>query len=262
MAQMETLSRPKARRLLAIDPLIQTAVAVIFLILWEIIGRQVGNLILAPPSLVAAALVELLVSGEILAAVGDSLFSLLVGFSISLALGLVIGWVMGSNRTVNEVLDPFISAFYVVPIAALVPLLIVWFGIGTLPRIITIVLFSIFEIIIATATAVRGVDRRLIEMARCFGADTRQVVTKITVFAALPVTFTGIRIGLGRAVQGMVTAELLFAVTGLGGMVMRYSGVYRLDKVLATILVIAIVGVATIGTAQFVERIILRKMYV
>jgi NitT/TauT family transport system permease protein len=130
------------------------------------------------------------------------------------------------------------------------------------PRIITIVLFSIFEIIIATATAVRGVDQRLIEMARCFGADTRQIVSKVTVFAALPVTFTGIRIGLGRAVQGMVTAELLFAVTGLGGMVMRYSGVYRLDKVLATIIVIAAVGVVTIGTAQFVERFILRKLYV
>lgn len=260
MAQIKTLPGPKARRIFGADQLIQGSVVILVLLAWEVIGQQVGDIILAPPSAVLQALVELAVTGEMLAAVGDSLLSLLLGFSISLALGLIVGGVLGWSRTVSDVIDPFISAFYVVPIAALVPLLIVWFGVGSTPRIITIVLFSIFEIIIATSTAVRGVDQRLVEMARSFGANTRQIVGNVVFFAALPVAFTGIRIGLGRAVQGMVTAELLFAVTGLGGLVMRYSGVYRLDKVLATVVVIALVGVLTIGVAQIVERAIRRSV--
>lgn len=261
MAQVKPLNEPNARRNIRIDRLIQVAVVVVVMTLWEVIGRQMGNLILAPPSAVAAALAEMIATGEVLRAARDSLFSLFVGFSISLMLGLAIGGIMGWSRSLSDVLDPFISGFYVIPIAALVPLLIIWFGIGTTPRIITIVLFSVFEIAIATTTAVRGVDHRLIEMARSFGAGTRQIVAKVVFFAALPVAFAGIRIGLGRAVQGMVTAELLFAVTGLGGLVMRYSGVYRLDKVLATIVVIAFVGVLTIGLAQVVERRIVQKVY-
>lgn len=261
MAKLESLDTLSNGRAAGSDRLIQAAVVAGVLIAWELIGRQAGALILAPPSAVAGALVELLASGELLTAVRDSLLSLVIGYSLALVLGLLIGGLIGWNRTIGEVLDPFISAFYVVPIAALVPLLIVWFGVGTTPRIITIVLFSIFEITIATATAVRGVDPRLVEMARSFGAGTRQVATKVVVFAAFPVAFAGIRIGLGRAVQGMVTAELLFAVTGLGGMVMRYAGVYRLDKVLATIVVIALLGVLIIGAAQLVERRVIRKVY-
>jgi ABC-type nitrate/sulfonate/bicarbonate transport system permease component len=261
MTQLETLDHLGRGRAATSDRLIQAGVVAGILILWELVGRQVGGIILAPPSAVARALVEMTASGEMLTAVRDSLLSLLIGFSLALGLGLLVGGVIGWKRVIGEVLDPFISAFYVVPIAALVPLIIIWFGIGALPRIITIVLFSVFEITIATATAVRGVDPRLVEMARSFGAGTRQVVAKVVIFAAFPVAFAGVRIGLGRAVQGMVTAELLFAVTGLGGLVMRYSGVYRLDKVLATIVVIALLGVLTIGVAQLIERRVVRKTY-
>jgi ABC-type nitrate/sulfonate/bicarbonate transport system permease component len=241
------------------DRLAQAAAVIALLIVWEIIGRQIGRLILAPPSAVFSAFLEMVETGEIRTALGDSLGSLLLGFLIALLIGLVAGGLMGWYRPLAQVLDPFISGFYVVPVAALVPLLIVWFGIGTVPRIMTIVLFAVFEITIATTAGVRGVDERLIEMARSFGANTRQLALKVVLPDVLPVIFAGIRIGMGRAVQGMVTAELLFAVTGLGGLVMRYAGVYRLDKVLVTVVIVSLLGVTAMGLIQLIEQRLVRR---
>jgi ABC-type nitrate/sulfonate/bicarbonate transport system permease component len=241
------------------ERLIQAAAVVLFLLVWELVGQRLGALFLAPPSAVLRAFVEMFQSGELLSALRSSLISFGIGFGIALLIGLVVGGLMGWSPELNKVLDPFISAIYVVPVATLVPLLILWFGIGAVPRVITIVLFCVFEIIIATSTAVRGVDERLIEMARSFGARTSQVIRKVIFFDALPVVLAGLRIGIGRAAQGMVTAELLFAVTGLGGLVMRYSAIYRLDKVLVTIVVISLVGVLAMSLVQLLERRLLRR---
>lgn len=256
---LETTTAKAETGWLSRDRLTQAAAVITILIVWEIVGQRIGRLILAPPSAVFSAFVEMAETGEILAALRDSLSSLLLGFLIALLIGIVVGGLMGWNRELAQVLDPFISGFYVVPVAALVPLLIVWFGIGTVPRIMTIVLFAVFEIMIATTTAVRGVDERLIEMARTFGANTGQLITKVVLLGALPVIFAGIRIGIGRAVQGMVTAELLFAVTGLGGLVMRYAGVYRLDKVLVTVVIVSLIGVTAMGLMQLIERRLVRR---
>jgi NitT/TauT family transport system permease protein len=127
-------------------------------------------------------------------------------------------------------------------------------GIGATPRIVCITLFSVFEILIATFTGVRNVDQRLIEMARSLGANQSQMFRKVVFFAALPVVFAGVRIGAGRAVKGMVVAELLFAVTGLGGLVMTYAVYYQTAKMLVIVVVLAIIGVLLTGFAQFVER--------
>ena len=232
----------------------QLIVLIIGLILWAIIGLRVGTFILAPPSSLVTAFIQLLSSGELLHAVMDSLYGLVIGFSIALVVGITVGFLMGWYRPFSLVLDPFVSALYVVPVAALVPLLIVWMGIGAAPRIACIALFSVFEILIATYTGVKNVDQRLVEMARSFGARRNELFSKVVFFDALPMVFAGIRIGAGRAVKGMVVAELLFAVTGLGGLVMTYSVYYQTDKVLVVVVVLALIGVLLTSLVQWVEH--------
>lgn len=258
MATAATASREDRKRVswlgIRSERYIQAAALILVLIGWEIAGRRLGVFILAPPSSLGSAFVEMMENGELPKAILDSSVGLSLGFGFALFFGILIGLIMGTYRYVATILDPFISALYVVPIAALVPLLIVWTGIGLQPRVITVTLFAVFEIIIATYTGVRGVNQRLIEMARAFGANQRQVFRYVVFFGALPVMFAGIRIGAGRAIKGMVIAELLFAVTGLGGLVLTNSHYYRTDKVMVVVVVIALFGVLFVALVQLVER--------
>jgi ABC-type nitrate/sulfonate/bicarbonate transport system permease component len=233
---------------------IQLSLVATILTLWELVGRQVGAFILAPPSAVAAAAITMVQSGELLLALQNSLLGLLIGYTIAIIIGVSVGGLMGWYPRFALIVSPFISAIYVIPIAALVPLLIVWLGIGALPRIVTIVLFSVFEILIATATGVREVDGRLIEMARTFGAQQRQLFRKIVFFDALPVVSAGLRIGAGRAVKGMVVAELLFAVSGLGGLVLRHANYFRTAHMMVVVLVVALLGITLVALMQWIER--------
>lgn len=254
---IETIDTPTSEskpRIFVRERLIQAGIVVLVLVIWEIVGQAVGPFFLAPPSAVARAFVEMLQTGELLAALRDSLYGLAIGYALALLIGLTLGTLMGWFREVAQVLDPFISAVYVVPTAALVPLLVLWFGVGMTPRVITIVLFAVFEVTLTTMAAVRGVDPHLVEMARAFGGKPRQIFSKIVFFDALPVVFSGIRIGAGRAVQGMVTAEILFAVTGLGGVIMNSAAVYRLDKMLVVIVVVSLIGVIAGEAVQVLER--------
>jgi ABC-type nitrate/sulfonate/bicarbonate transport system permease component len=253
-AEVHDAASRASRGWLSRERLVQIAAVGLFLIGWEVVGRQVSRLILAPPSSVAVAFAEMLGNGDLVTALGQSLTGLAIGFGCALVLGISIGLLMGWSRDVADVLNPFISAIYVVPIASLVPLLVLWLGIGMRPRALTVMLFCVFEIMISTSVGVREVDQRLVEMARSFGATRRQLFGKVVFFDALPVVFSGLRIGLSRAVQGMVTAELLFAVTGLGGLVMTYSANYRIDRVLVIIALISLIGLLLVTLVQLIER--------
>lgn len=252
-AQRSDASLPASGRGFSRVRMFQVGLVVAILIIWEIIGRRVGAFILAPPTAVAAAAYEMILSGELLQAVGNSLSGLLIGYVLAIIIGVGLGGLMGWYQRFGTIASPFIAAIYVVPIAALVPLLIVWLGIGALPRIVTIVLFAVFEIMMSTITGVREVDKRLIEMARTFGANQRQLFAKIIFFDALPVVSAGIRIGAGRAVKGMVVAELLFAVTGLGGLVLRHANYFRTAHMMVVVLVVALIGIGLVALMQWLE---------
>lgn len=233
---------------------LQIALLLVLLIGWEIIGRRIGSFVLVPPSAVAQAFTRMVASGELMLALRDSIYGLLLGYAIAIIVGVTVGTLMGWYRSVAIILDPFVSALYAIPVAALVPLLLLWLGIGSTARIVTISLFAVFEILIASYTGVREVDQRLIEMARSYGASQRQLFMKVVFFDALPVVFAGLRIGAGRSVKGMIVAELLFAVTGLGGLVLRASSNYQTAKILVVVVVVSLIGVLLVTGMQFIER--------
>lgn len=232
----------------------QLLLAVVFFGTWEIVGRQVGDFFLAPPSQVIDATVEVVENGQLLAAVLDSALSLVVGFALAIIVGVGVGVLMGWHKGIAEVLNPFVSAGYVIPVAAVVPLLIIWFGLGFAPRVAAVALFAVFEILVSTYTGVKNVDRNLVQVARSFGASWGQLFSKVVFFAALPYIFAGLRMGAARAIKGMVIAELLFAVTGIGGELQRAANDYRTDLIFVYVLALAVMGIALSAVVQGIER--------
>lgn len=235
--------------------LAQVGFIVALLISWEVAGNRLGAFFLAPPSSLPDATRELLESGELVNALLDSLKSLLVGFGLAGGIGIVFGFLMGWYKPVAKIFDPFVNAAYVVPVVALVPMIIIWFGLGFTSRVITILLFSLFEVLVSTYTGVRNVDPMLIDVARSFGAKRVALFRKVVFYASLPYIFAGLRMGASRAIKGMVVAELLFAVTGLGGEIQTAANYYRTDKVFVYVIVISILGVLLAGAIQTVERL-------
>ncbi len=242
------------RSLLSRERFSQVAILAAVLAVWQYAGSQLGDFFLAPPTSVLAAFGEVVSSGQLWEALQSTLVGILVGFFIAAVLGVTIGVLMGTSRAAAAGLNPLVSAGYVIPEAAIVPLLIIWFGLGMEPRIIAVVLFAVFEIIVSTYAGVKNIDPILPEVARSFGAGSAQIFRKVICMAALPYIFAGLRMGAARAVKGMVVAELLFAATGVGGAIKEAANGYRTDKVMVFVIVITVLGVLFAGLVQFIER--------
>lgn len=262
LARTRTVRRTgRERAMRALAPrlrLYQIGVLLAGLGLWEWLGRRSPSYTFAAPSEIVATARDMLESGELPEAIGDSLAALLLGFGLAVVVGTAIGYTLGWWRMLGRTLDPFVAAFYVVPIAALVPVFIVWFGFGRSTTVLVIFLFAVFEPLIAAEAAVRNVDRGYVDVARTFGADTGQTARKVVLPATLPFVLPASRMAASRAVKGMVLAEMLVAVSGLGGIIIRGARSFRMDEVFVAIIVIAIIGVLLTSAVGAVERYLLR----
>jgi len=223
-------------------------------ILWEVAGRTIDSMLIPPLSKIGAAWWKILLSGKLLANLSLSLWTLAAGFFLAVFIGIMIGVLMGRFRGVEHFLDLYVNALMSAPSTAFVPVLILWFGLGVESRIAVVFQFAVFVIIINTMTGVKQVDGTFVEMARYFGAKEREVFFKILLPAALPAIMTGVRLGMGRAVKGMVTAEMLLTLTGVGGMIMQYGSAFATDSLFAVILTILIVAMITMKLVQMVDH--------
>jgi ABC-type nitrate/sulfonate/bicarbonate transport system permease component len=223
-------------------------------LLWEVAGRVMDSTLIPPLSQIAAAWWKLWSSGKLLTNLGMSLTTLATGFFLAALFGVVLGLLMGRFRAVEYFLDFYVNALMSAPSTAFVPVLILWFGLGIESRIAVVFLFAVFVIIINTMTGVKQVDTILVEMARSFGAREREIFFKIMLPAALPAIMAGLRLGIGRAVKGMVTAEMLLTLTGIGAMIMQYGSSFATDSLFAVILTILMVALLTMKAVQWVDR--------
>jgi NitT/TauT family transport system permease protein len=193
-------------------------------------------------------------NGKLLENLVMSLWTLAAGFLLAVALGVIIGVLMGRFSQVEHFLDLYINALMSAPTTAFVPLLIMWFGLGVESRIAVVFLFAFFVIVINTMTGVKQVDRIFVEMARSFGAKELEVFFKVVLPAAMPAIMAGVSIGMGRAVKGMVTAEMLLTLTGIGGMIMQYGSAFATDALFAVILTILMVAMIAMKLVKMVDR--------
>ena len=223
-------------------------------ILWEAVGRAMHSSLIPPLTQIGAAWWKLLSSGKLLANLSMSLTTLAIGFCLAAFIGVVLGLLMGRFRAIEHFLDLYVNALMSAPTTAFVPVLILWFGLGMESRIAVVFLFAIFVIIINTMTGVKQVDTVLMEMARSFGAREREIFFKIMLPAALPAIMAGLRLGMGRAVKGMVTAEMLLTLTGIGAMIMQYGSSFATDSLFAVILTILMVALVAMKAVQWIDR--------
>ena len=221
---------------------------------WEVLGWSLGLQWLPPFSAVMAALLQFAKSGVILSNLGSSLQALLFGFALSLIFGLILGALMGRYRYIEKALDVYVYALFVCPSIVFAPIFFAIFGLSDSSRVAIIFVYSTFVIVINTATAIRTVDPSLVEMASAFGCREHQIFSRILMPASLPLVFAGIRLGMGRAVKGMINGEMLIAFVGLGALAEKYGAQFDAAKVFAIAIVVLIIGLATNALVQLLEN--------
>jgi ABC-type nitrate/sulfonate/bicarbonate transport system permease component len=228
----------------------------IFLGIWELASRtgMVEELFASSPSLIAAKLAEMIGDGSIWPHIAATAQVTAMGFALAVLVGIPIGLVMGRSEIVNSTMEPFVAALYASPQVAFLPLLIIWLGIGFSSKVALVFLGSVIIMIINTETGVAQVDPRLIETARSFTANERQILVKIVLPAALPVILAGMRLAIGRALVMVVVAEIYASNRGLGYLIFQAGGLYDTAQVFVGVLVLATAGVTLTALLRWLER--------
>lgn len=194
----------------------------VFLALWEIAGRTMGEALMAPPSVVFPTLLDIVRDGKVLGTIADSLWHMLIGYALACAVGMPLGVAMGRIRVLEVIFHPWVSMLIVTSIATMIPLMILGLGTGFQFRVLVVFVAAVFYIVVVAYEGARDVERRWLDVGRSFSATPLQRFRKIILPALFPYLLTGARIGLGQALRGMVIAEI-FIIVGIGGLI-HYSG--------------------------------------
>ncbi len=216
---------------------------------WELSVRYYFNSILVPsPAVTYHAAKEMLLSGELFKHVGASLARVLVGYFAGCAIGIVLGVLIGRIRIFRELFDPVIELVRPISPVAIVPLAMLWFGIGEGSKIFVIVWASVFIVLLNTAAGVAQTPRTRIRAAQTLGARPLQIFTRVAVPSAVPFILTGMRVALGFAFMGVVAAELIGAREGIGFVIMNSRNLMQTDQLFVGLLALGVVG-------AFIDRV-------
>lgn len=218
------------------------------LVLWWLASIGQPRHILPSPFAVLEEMYRMsVVTGELWEALSISVVSLLIGGGLALVVGVTLGVLMGAMRTVERALDMYVIGLYVAPVSALTPLFIFWLGIDLAPRVATVFVFAVPQVIITCFRGARSTPRTHLEVAHAFRASRREIFTKVVVPHEIPYIITALRLGLGQAIKGMVLAELLVSTTGLGLLLNTYAQLFDTAALIAVVLFLMLIGV--VGTA-------------
>lgn len=176
-------------------------------------------------------------------AMSTSLKALLIGGTMALVIGVFLGVLMGAQRVVEHAFDLYVNALYVAPLSALTPLLVAWFGIALAPRVAAVFIFAVPEVVITCYQGAKNTPRSFVEVARAFGANDADIFWKVIIPHEIPYIITALRLGLGRAIKGMVLAELVISITGLGDMIEGYRTNFQTANLMAVLIVLMLMGV-------------------
>lgn len=196
----------------------------------------------------------LFVKGQIWEPLYQSNKALVLGYGISVGLGVPIGLLMARVRWFEDITEPYTHLFLAMPMAPLIPLVMMALGLGIASRVFVVVMFAIIYITINTRAGVRNVDHSLIEMAKSFGANEVQIWRRILLPGAVPAILAGLRIGLGRAVNGMVVAELLLVATGIGNLLLEFRAAFEGGMLFATIFAVFLEAIGLLALMRTLEH--------
>lgn len=234
------------------------AILIALLAAWEGLARGglVSPLFLAPPTTIAERLLAL--RADLLKHTVVTLREVLIGFAIAATWGVIGGFVLALNRTLERIVEPFVTAFYAVPIIAIAPLLILIFGLGSPSKVATAAVYAGFPIIVNVITGVKHVDETLIKVVRSFGATHRQIIAKVILPGSMPSVIAGLRLGFIMALIAVIVSQMLAGYAGLGWLVAYAAGTFRTPDLYVGLILLAVVGVAANGLLRRLERRLMR----
>lgn len=230
---------------------------VALLVVWEVAisGFELFNpQFVPPPTEIGDALARITAQGQLLRHLSYSGGNFIVGYLLAASLGVALGFALGSSARLRTALNPFVWLAYATPRVAIQPILVLWMGFGVGPKILIIFLMAFFPIVITVMEGVRNTDPSLLRAARVFGVRGAHVYSKIVFPASLPYVLTGLRIGIARALTGIVVGEFIGGTAGLGFAIRLAGQEFRVDTALAVTLVLIVLANVSMLTLQAVKR--------
>jgi sulfonate transport system permease protein len=259
MSLIETLPRLRKLRIPRADGLVQWIVPLVILLVWQAacVGGLVPARVLPAPTDVALAGWKLLLSGELVRNIWVSFWRASVGFLIGGSIGFAFGLANGLSQLSNKFTDTTLQMVRNIPHLALVPLVILWFGIDESAKLFLVALGVFFPIYLNTLHGIRTVDPQLIEMGRIYGMTDRELFRRVIFPSALPSIFVGVRFALGIMWLTLIVAETIAASSGLGYMAMQAREFMQIDIVVLSILIYALLGKLADSASRALERLTL-----
>jgi NitT/TauT family transport system permease protein len=227
---------------------------VVWLLVWEAVGRAGLSSVLPPPSRVVAAGLTVVGTEKFAAAASISLRSFAIGMALALGVGIPLGAAMARLPAMGRVLGTWVNTFVSAPVSALVPILMAVIGVGEATVVVSVFLFAVFVVVLDTRVGFERANRSLVEMARSFGARRSQLYTRVLFWAALPEILAGVRLGVIRGVKGVVIGQLLVAIMGVGELFELYSKHFLMEEFWALVLLVFAFAFALSESVAALER--------
>ncbi len=231
-----------------------SASLLLWALLWEAAGRAGLTILIPPLSRVFLRLGEIVPTETFLDALALTMAAFAAGTGFAIVVGVPLGLLMGRVALADRLLLPWVNVFVSAPLSALVPVIMALFGFGATAIVVTVILFALWIVILDARAGARDIAPSLIEMARSYGAGRRQIFAKILIRAALPEILTGIRLGMVRAVKGVIVGQLLISVIGFGHLFEIYSSNFLMEHMWALLLVLFAMAFALDAAMGYCER--------
>jgi ABC-type nitrate/sulfonate/bicarbonate transport system permease component len=226
------------------------------LLLWQYFGRNINPVFGSYPSEIALAFVELAKSGKLLAALLESIQPFFAGYGLAIVIGVPLGLLIGRFRIMEAALGIYVTAGYAMPLVALVPLLVLWLGLGFKVKVAVVFLMSVFPICINTWLGVTAVPKTLIEVGKSFVAPDSVILRRIILPATLPYIMAGIRLAVGRAVVAMVIAEFFTTISGLGAIIINSANNFDTATMFVPIVLLMVMAIGLNSLIGLTERLV------
>lgn len=239
--------------------LISILVGVVLLVMWELIARQMSELVLPAPSVVASVLWEGLVSGYFLPHIIRTVTEVLLGLFFGSVLGILFGLLMGEIAFLRKLMQPYVIASQAVPKLALAPLFVLWFGFGMTPKVVITALVCFFPLLENTMSVIRQVDQNKLELFRSIRATRWQTLIHLKIPSGLPQIVAGFKIAVVLAVVGAVVGEFIGGSEGLGALIIASQGMMDTPLMFAVLILLTTLGIVLYQIVVFLEKSILSK---
>jgi NitT/TauT family transport system permease protein len=223
------------------------------LVAWELYARNTETFV-PPFTDVIVAWVRMMGSGELFAALAVSSQAFVLGLGLAVIVAVALGLILGLSDTIDHAAAPFVSALVALPSVAYIPIIMLWIGFGLEGRIAVVFEFCVLVMALNFRAGVRSVDPDLLEMARAFRLTRWQTFRSVLIPGSMTGIMAGLRLGLGRAIKGTVTAEVLLVLVGLGGLVKHYGNTFRIDSLLAVVGTIVLIALVLTSLLMRLDR--------